>query len=249
MRGSGAVGTDQHPPTRPVARHLAWKLRQRLLRHRDVVDGGVRPRVPRAQHQVQRLTRTLLAVVDERAQRMEPESAFERRTGVLLLRVRPYQRRVEVHGQRRSGVGLVVRGVLAGESPHPSPRCRAGLLDRGQHPVRVRREHADGARHRRVGGDPAEHARLRTQQRHIGQAVPTERQRHREVEQHLGRVVGRQRLAPPPQTRRQSSVQTAGPHRLGQQHPTGLTHRAGAARVDADPWVEPGNVLHLKGAP
>ena len=58
---------------------VSGQLRQRLPGHGDVVGGGVRSGVPGPQHQVQRFTGAGRAVVDERAQRMEPVAAFERR--------------------------------------------------------------------------------------------------------------------------------------------------------------------------
>jgi hypothetical protein len=61
------------------------QLPQRLSGDRDVVGGGVRPGVARPQLDLQRFTAALDAVVDERAQRMEPEPTLERRRRTLLL--------------------------------------------------------------------------------------------------------------------------------------------------------------------
>jgi len=62
----------------------------------------------------------------------------------------------------------------------------------------------------------------------------------------IGTVDGRQNTTG---RRRHRRSQTRCGDRLGQQHPTGLTHRPRVGRVDLDAWVEPGTVTHLEGAP
>ena|SRR5450830_1064453 len=55
---------------------------------------------------------------------------------------------------------------------------------------------------------------------------------------------------PPRRQRRgQPGVQTSSADRGGQQHPTGLTDRRPALRVDGQPWIGTGSLLHLEGAP
>ena len=61
----------------------------------------------------------------------------------------------------------------------------------------------DQAGHRRIGGDRAEHLRMRPQLGDVGQAVPADGQRHGQIQQHLARVMAGGR--PPP--RRQGRAQ------------------------------------------
>ena len=88
---AAGVGADQH-----LAPLGLGQLGQRRVEDRDVVGGGVRRGRPGAQHPGQGLPGAVLAVVDERAHRVEPEAALEGRRGQLLLRVRGHQRGVQV---------------------------------------------------------------------------------------------------------------------------------------------------------
>jgi hypothetical protein len=110
-------------------------------------------------------------------------------------------------------------------------------------------EGVDQPGHGRVGGDRAEHARFGPEHANIGQAVTTKRQRQREIEHDLARIVHRQRLAPRPQRRRETTIDPDGSERFDQHHTTGLTHRRRACGVDVQTRIQPGIVPHLESAP
>ena len=101
---------------------------------------------------------------------------------------------------------------------------------------------------RRIRGHRAIHPGLGAQHRDISQAVPTHGQRHRQVKNHLGRIVHRGRPAPRRQRGAQCPVDPRGPNRLDHRDPTGLRHHSGPGRVNLDTGIEPGSLLHLKGA-
>ena len=88
LRRAGAVGADQDLAARPGPRLVSGQLRERGLDDRDVVGGSVAASISLAQQAGQRLTSALGAVIDEGPQRVESESAFERRCGLFLVRVR-----------------------------------------------------------------------------------------------------------------------------------------------------------------
>ena len=123
MGGAGAVDADQHLPARPEPRLMPGELFEGGFDDVDVISGGIRAGVPGPQHHLQWFPGAVRAVVDEHAQRVEPEPAFERRLGVLLLRVRPDQGGVHIHDQRRRGIGAVIGCMLTGQSPHRRPGC------------------------------------------------------------------------------------------------------------------------------
>ena len=60
-----AVDTDQHLAARPGPRPVTRELREGALDHHDVVGGGVRPGIARAEHHRQRLPGPLSPVVNE----------------------------------------------------------------------------------------------------------------------------------------------------------------------------------------
>ena len=101
----------------------------------DVVGGRVGAGVPGPQQHLQRFAGAGGSVVDEGAQRMEAVAAFERRPGVLLVRVRGHERGVQVDDQRRRRRPAVVGCALAGQRPHPGPRSGPRGRDRRQGPV------------------------------------------------------------------------------------------------------------------
>jgi hypothetical protein len=89
----------------------------------------------------------------------------------------------------------------AGVVPDPLPGRRPRRVDRRQNRVGVRGQGRDQPRHRRVRGDPAEHTRLGAQHRDIGCSVPAQRDRDRQIGHDLPRVMDRERLTPPPNSR------------------------------------------------
>ena len=85
MAGAGPIDPDQDPAARAGPGPPAGQLGERLAEHGDVVGGGVAAGVALAQHDRQRLTGALSAVVDEREQRMEAEGLVERWRGLFLV--------------------------------------------------------------------------------------------------------------------------------------------------------------------
>ena len=216
MGAAAGVSADQHPP--PQA---AGQLRQGQPGRLDVIGGRVRPGVPGPQHDGQRLTGPPGAVVGEDGQGMEAEGLLPGRRGLVLLRARGHDRRVDVHRDQpavRAG-----RGV-AGQRPGPLPGGGPRRADRLQRRGASAASRADQPGDHRVGGHQAEQFRLRAQHRDISQAVPAQRQRHRQIRDDLPRVVHRPGGPPPCKRRRQATVQARYPQRLGQQQPARLGH-------------------------
>ncbi len=87
------------------------------------------------------------------------------------------------------------------------------------------------------------------QQPDVGQAVPAQRQRHRQVQDDLARSWTASGLRHGDSAADSAASRPAAGHGVDQQHPTGLTHRRGPARVDLDAGIEPATLLHLEGAP
>jgi hypothetical protein len=95
----------------------------------DVVLGGVGPGVALTENQHGRLAGTAPAVVDERAQRVEPERLLPGRRGVLFLRVRDEDRRIQIQrDQRATGA----RCRRTGHCPHLCACCRSRAPDQPQ---------------------------------------------------------------------------------------------------------------------
>ena len=204
---AAGVGADQHPAA-PAGR----QLRQGQARRLDVVGGGVRPGVAGAQQDGQRLAGSAGAVVGEHRLRVEPERLLPRGRGLVLLRARGHDRRVDIDGDQAATCSR--RGVPA-QRPGPLPGRSARGPDRGQRPRRVRRQQADQARYHRVGGHRPEQGRLGAQRRDVGQAIPAQRQSHRQVSDDLPRVVHRPRRLPPSQRGGQAGVQPGDPQHPG----------------------------------
>ena len=77
------------------------------LDHRQVVGGGVRPGVARAEHHRERFPGPGGPVVDEGEQRVEAKATLEIGSGLLFVGVGRDQRRVQVHDQRVLRIGAV----------------------------------------------------------------------------------------------------------------------------------------------
>lgn len=101
MRRAGGISADQHPPARSSTGSVAGQLSEGLAGDRDVIGSGVGAGVAGAEHQVHGLTGAGRAVVDEGAQRVEAVAAFERRRGVLFVRMR------SVHTRARAAARAV----------------------------------------------------------------------------------------------------------------------------------------------
>jgi hypothetical protein len=143
--GAGAVHPQQHSATGPEPRLVAGQLPQCGLDDVEVVLGGVRAGVPGPQHHLQRFPGPGSSMVDEHTQRVEPEPPFERRLGVLLLRMGPDLGGVHIQDQRLLGVAAVIGCVLTGQPPDGGPGCSPGRVDRLQRRIDVAGQHIDRA--------------------------------------------------------------------------------------------------------
>ena len=113
---AAGVGADQHPPPRS-----AGQLRQREPGHLDVLGRGVRPGVPGAQHDGQRLPARPGAVVGERGERdgtRTSSSRSERLSPSPSARARSWRRCPPGSGSRPRQA----RGRRPAPRPAPGPR-------------------------------------------------------------------------------------------------------------------------------
>jgi hypothetical protein len=239
MGAAAGVGADQHP-----AALAAGQLGQRQPGRANMLSRGVGPGVAGPQHDGQRLPARRGAVVGECGQRVKPVGLLPRRRGLLLLRVRGHERGVDVHrDQRPARARRPAPGQRPGSFAGGGPRG----ADRPQRPGRLRSQRADQPGHHRIGGHRAGQLRLRAQHRHIGQAVPAQRQRHHQIGEDLPRVMRRPRRPPPGQPRRQAPAQAGGPQRLQQQQRPSLGHETPAIGGHGDLGTAHG-ILHLESA-
>src|SRR5699024_8067628 len=137
-----------------------------------------------------------LAVVQERADRVVAEAAFECRCGLLLLAVDVDQGGIEVDDQRVLRTSPRSWRVVTREGPGSFTRALAGCRDRSHHSRCVLGQRGQHARDRRSRGDVTEHARLTPQQVGIAGDLPAHRESHRQVQHDLRRVMLGQRLRP-----------------------------------------------------
>ena len=124
---------------------MAGQLRERGFDDGDVISGGVGPGVTRPQHDRQRFTRPIALVVNERAQRMRPETTFERRRRTLLLGMSGDQRGIQIHDQRPVDGSVEVGSSNSGVRPHDGSRRGPGPVDGGKCPVCIGGEHVNDA--------------------------------------------------------------------------------------------------------
>src|SRR5699024_3589536 len=103
VRGAaGAIGADQDflRPSAVLTEQGRWELGESLPGDADVIGGGVRAGVAGPELDRQRFPGPFAAVIQERAQRVVAEAAFERWCGLLLLAVDIDQGGVEVDDPR-----------------------------------------------------------------------------------------------------------------------------------------------------
>ena len=189
----------------------------------DVVGGGVRPCVPGAQDDGQRLPVPVCPVVGPGGHRVEPNVFFPVGAACSF-----------------SEWAMTMVASRSTMTRLPSP-------DRLQPTREVRRQRGDQPGHDRVGRDRARQGRLLPQHRDIGQAVPAQRHRRGQVRDDLARIVDRLRRPPPAQAPRQFPAQAGDPHRLPRQDRPGLGHQPpaiGGHRHTAAACA----ILHLKSA-
>lgn len=168
-----SVGAYQHFPPDPPRRRPR-QLLQCLGEDRFVVGGGVRAGIAGAQRDRGRLARAVGSVVDERAQRMEPEPLFPGRGGVLFLAVRVEQGGVQIDDQRILGIDAVVGCMDASAFPCCGPRGGAGFPDGRQRFRRVGGQRGD--RRDTVGSeatDPNIPGWVRSSDKSAAQSPPT----------------------------------------------------------------------------
>jgi hypothetical protein len=209
-----------------------------------MVRGGVRPGVPRPQHDGQRLPGRAGAMVGEYRQRMMAERFLPGGGRLFLLGVRDHDRGIDID---RDQPAARTRGLLPGQRPRPFPRGRARRPDRRQSPRRVPGQLADQAGDHRVRRHRPEQLRLAPQHGHIGQAVPAQRQRDRQVRDDLAGVVHRPRRPPPDQPRRQLPAQARDLQDLGEQQRPGLGDNPRSVSGHDDLGTARG-ILHGKSA-
>jgi hypothetical protein len=212
---AGGVGAHQHgdAPVLVGGALRGGQLGECGVEYDDVIGGGVRAGLARSQQLGDRFPTTVVTVIDEPEQRVEPESLLPRAGRVLLVGVRGDQGGVEIDHY----LSALDRGP--GHGPDPLAGRRPGGADRGEGVVGIRGQPRDQPRHRRVRGDRAEHPGLGAQHRDITGGVPAERDRDREIGHDLPRIMRRERQPPRPEPPRQLPRQSAAPGGLDQQHP------------------------------
>ena len=239
MGAAGRVSADQHP-----AAQAAGQLREPEPGRLDVIGGRVRAGVARPQQERQWLARAFGAVVSEDGQRVMAVGFLPRGRGLLFLRARGHDRRVDVHGdQAAARAGRGVAGQVPGPLPGGGP-CRADGLQRLG---RVAGQAGDQPGDHRVRGHRPGQLWLRPQYRHVSQAVAAQRHRDRQVGDDLPRAVHGPGGPPSFQCCVQAAVQAGDPQRPGKQQATGLGDDSGAVSRHHDLGVG-GGKLHAESA-
>ena len=179
-------------------------------------------------------------MINERHHRVKPVSAFEVRGRAFLIRVRPDQRRIQIHHHLPSGSNRT------GPLPHHRACGRPRPADRGDCHRGISTECIDEPADRGIGSHHAEQLGLSTHQRRIGQAVTTQGDHHRQIQHRLARIVDRTRRPPRPQLLRQSARQAADLRSLQQQRRTGRRNQRLATGFNPNPTTTA--TLHLRSA-
>jgi hypothetical protein len=210
---------------------LGRQLRERKTEHREVVLGGVRPRVPRSEDRRQRFA----GLIQPAPERVEPVPVLIGASRQLLVRVRTHERRIDVQRDR-----------LRASARIPHPRTRLGSrcpdpveqlpVDRLEHPMR-----------RRLRRPLAEQALLATAGIHVRDAVAAVSEHHRDGPQYPARIVRRPALPRDPHRPQQRSGQPRPVGHLDQQHRPRVRHQPLAVRRDFYPF-KPSRRPHQLGA-
>ena len=174
-----------------------------LLCHLDLVSGGIRTGVPRAQLSSQRFA-GLIAVGEHR---VKPVAALEVPSRALLLRMRPDQGGIQVDRQTLRG---------ARQLPHARPCLRVSLVQPVQ-ALRVTGDPINEPERRRGRRDIPEQRLLITERPQIGQAVPAIGEHHREVTDHATQVMPGSTLLEVHEPQRQGACQPSLLGDLGEQ--------------------------------
>ena len=194
------------------------------------------PARPFAQQAGQRLP----AAVQEAEQRVVAEGLLPGGSGRLLLRVADHDRGVQVEhdpgpadtGRRR---GRQPRAGLGRLRPGQFPGLRAGRPEPGQRrTVQIGQQPPRG----RVGGHRTEQVRLVTQDRQVGDRLPTIGEHHREVHRDPARVMTG---LPDPQRGERVTERGGQPGGIGQ-----VGQQPGAGVPDDTPTVSGGNDLRTR---
>jgi hypothetical protein len=113
VRRAGAIRAHQNLS----AERLRVQLSERQVQHRLVIGGGVRAGVAGPQDARWRLAR----LIQVGQQRMVAEAAFEVPAGLLLVRVRARQRRVDVDHRQLRALALLAALRAGTQLPRPRP--------------------------------------------------------------------------------------------------------------------------------
>ena len=209
-------------------------LLKRGVGDRDLVGGGVRAGVPRAQLAAQRFA-GLIAVGQHR---VKAEAALEVALGALLVRMARDKRRVQVDVE-----------LLGRPDQLPRARARHGVRRRQPlKPARVTRDPVDHPKRRRGRRDLPEQHLLITERTKVRQAVPAVGEHHRQVADHAALVVARTPALQIGQLARQRPREPRLLGDLSEQRAARVRHQALSARRDF--YGNPAPIVrHLQGDP
>ena len=242
MGAAGGVGADQHWGAVPVG---VGDLGEGRVENGDVVGGGVRPGPTWAQHPGQGFA----GVVQEVEQRMKPEALLPGRCGLLLLRMRDHNGRIEVQDQARhrkarcphgrqplAGLGQLRPGQFPRRSSGGPDPDQARGVDAVQQPPRGR-----------VRGHRPEQFRHPAQDGQVGDRLTAIGEHRGQVDRDPAPVMT---IGPTP-GHREGITETAGqPRRIGN-----ISEQTGSGMADHTPTIRGDlnrrtrtSTMHLEGA-
>ncbi len=178
------IGADEHALARPGS--PAGQLGQRGTSDGDVIDGGVRSRVPRTQLDREHLPGPAgpWSANAHNGRNPNPFSTWGARVPSRCARLaasRPDRSRSLRPAPRRR------LGMLTSALPRGDAGFLPGRIDRWKHPIGILREDRDSTGRGRIRRDRPIHVGLGAQRRDIEKRVPTERESDREIQDHLAR--------------------------------------------------------------
>jgi hypothetical protein len=190
VRRTGRIGSHED---RDHLDLLVGDLRERPVDHGDVISGGVRAGVPRAQQHRERLAGFVRVGVE----RVEPIPVLVVPGCLLLLGVRGDQRRVDID---RQGFRCPV------QIPEPRPCAGVRRAHRVQR-ARRRRDPVDHPERGRVRRDLTEQGVLIADRAQVRDTLTTVGEHHREIAEHPARIMATTPLLARCQPRRQRTCQ------------------------------------------
>ena len=215
VRPAGRVGPHDHLGLGRIDRQLG----QRIVQHGDVIGGGPRPGVTRAQQPGERFT----GGVEIGQQRMEPEPTLVGRRRLFFLRVGVDQRGVKID-HVEPGVGT--------RRPRPTSRLGTSSLDPFQRRLIDRFQ---AAPHRGVGSHLTEQAWLVAQHRQIRDRLTAIGQHHRHVGQHPATIMTTTTLPGRRHRHRQRPAQPDRVSHISEQSRPDMIRHTRAATSDLQP--------------